>query len=59
MGKKAKEHRKKVARRNEQIKNSQRAFKNAWIAAQIANGRYEPVPGHFTELTASEQTQPE
>ena len=51
MGKKAKEHRKKVQKRNEQIKNNQKAFMNAWRAAQAAREQYQPVPGHFTELT--------
>lgn len=51
MGKRAKAHRKKVANRNQQIKNNQKAFERAFLAAREAAMAYQPSPSNFTALT--------
>lgn len=61
MGKKAKEHRKKVARRNEQIKNNQKAFMKAYREAMTLQAQMQQSQltatrpeGNFLELTGAQ-----
>lgn len=55
MGKAKKAHNKKIQNRNQQIKNNQKAFEKAFLAAREAQRSQQVYsPGNFTPLIGSE-----
>lgn len=59
MGKAKKAHNKKIQNRNQQIKNNQKAFEKAFLAAREAQrAQHVYQPSNFTPLIGSESYNP-